>query len=405
MENAMRRRLVSRSVSIAAVVAVLGAGARAPALSPAGDEYPYAKAPDGHRGFGDRPDPDALRELFRKAEGEDVRFLSELYRVARDVEVLAALARGRYARLGYFGLLEGRPPTQPRDDVADLYRAFEAARVVAGGEPLSHGRARALARALVDERFRAREPVLTSYREDVRELRGSLALFVAHARGRAELTEGGELVALAQRADLAAARLRALRLDLEALHEPIAAPPVGRAGSEELHAVLREGRPSETLLALAGAAEAGARRLADSLFTPRFDETHGRALAARADGRRRAERALLEMRLLIPTTEEGRAATRFADMRAVDRYRRAADAGSEGLHADPLHADVQYLMGIAVDFFAGHLESARYFDRFLALRGVRHWEYDTFGHRDLDAAEEYALLVVADWRPTTGEDE
>ena len=63
-----------------------------------------------------------------------------------------------------------------------------------------------------------REP-LDSLDQDARQLRGGIALFQAHVRGFADLTQQGEVGRIAQRVDLAASRLRALRLDLDALYQ------------------------------------------------------------------------------------------------------------------------------------------------------------------------------------------
>jgi hypothetical protein len=46
----------------------------------------------------------------------------------------------------------------------------------------------------------------------------------------------------------------------------------------------------------------------------------------------------------------------------------------------------------------------RYFDRFLALRGILHWDERCFSGRHLDAREAYAAWILTGWRPPEAED-
>ena len=41
-------------------------------------------------------------------------------------------------------------------------------------------------------------------------------------------------------------------------------------------------------------------------------------------------------------------------------------------------------------------------DRYLALRGIRHWDHRTFQGRVLTVQEVWALFVVAGWTPPKG---
>lgn len=369
--------------------------------------YPFATAPDGHRGLGERPDPRALRLLFRTAEADDARFLGGLFELGREVEILVAISAARYERRGYFAMLGEGDPLAPRDLDA-LHRRFEALLRAPMARPLDEAQARAFARALIDRRFRARMGLIDGRRLDLRQLRGSLALLIAHAHGRAEFESGEELATLVRRCDLAAARLRALRLDLEALYEP-AAGAEGRVDPPEVGQVVEAitlGLPSgrRTVAALDEGTRQAAGLLLESLFTPRFDRAHARALEFRDRALDAAQESYLEMRRLLPLTPEGRDATSLAPLKHSERYRRAADTGAEGLLRDPLHGDIHYLMGLSVDFFAGRDSSIPYFDRFLALRGVRHWDHRTFAFRELDDLEEYALLAVVGWRPPVHEE-
>src|SRR6185295_15821408 len=83
-------------------------------------------------------------------------------------------------------------------------------------------RAELLARLLSDPRFRLRVQVSDGVRRELSDLRGALALLRAQTDGWVDLGEL-DVAAITRRADLAAARLRAIRLDLIALRESPAA--------------------------------------------------------------------------------------------------------------------------------------------------------------------------------------
>ena len=253
---------------------------------------------------------------------------------------------------------------------------------------------------LLDDRFRVRRPLLDAAAEEARELRGALALLEGHARGLAQIEEPELLSALAARTDLAASRLRALRLDLELLYEPASdVEPPGVPG--DLFRALRFGDPQRGAPLLKELDAQGARRrerLRSSLFTSRFDRRAAELLQERTRGRAVAYDRLRQVMRLLPFVA-GEEPLEGADLKNVERYRRAAEVAAEAVLHDPLLDGAHYMLGVATDFFAGRGTSRAHFDRYLALRGIRHWEHGTFAHRDLIAAERFALLVVADWRP------
>jgi hypothetical protein len=82
----------------------------------------------------------------------------------------------------------------------------------------------------------------------------------------------------------------------------------------------------------------------------------------------------------------------------------AVNSGREGLAAAPAHPELNFSLGLCLDFIAGRGISMRYFDRFLALRGILHWEERCFSGRPLDAREAYAAWVLTGWRPPEVED-
>jgi hypothetical protein len=121
----------------------------------------------------------------------------------REVEIELSAAHARYDQLGYYAVL-GTDPYSPealgerfRDLTLDVPKALRS-----GGAG-----ADVLARLLTDQRFRARARAVGGVQHELADLRGTLALFEAQ-------TDAGSTCptprsrALAQRADLAATRLR-----------------------------------------------------------------------------------------------------------------------------------------------------------------------------------------------------
>jgi len=378
-------------------------------------EAPWELAPDGARGFGTSPEPEDVTGLIRSKAAADLEFVGGLLESATQVQILAALAYSRYERQGYLELL---PPGEPgsRPPLADpaLGRELEVLAeqfgvlLQAPDNPYTRTQALAFARMLADDRFRVRAHILKGVELDLVLLPGTLRIFTAHAHGLAGLEKGPTLNTLASHADLAAARLRALRLDLEALYQPVAgSAQEDRAEVVELAAALMVGdaRRAKVLVGVLDAeARKSARMLEQGLFTPRFDLRHVAALAERRAAWEKGARSNREMELLIPFRPTGGIGGEIGGVRATDRYRLAVNSGREGLAAAPAHPGLNFSLGLCLDFIAGRGISMRYFDRFLALRGILHWDERCFSGRPLDAREAYAAWILTGWRPPEAED-
>ncbi len=378
-------------------------------------EIPWNLAPDGARGFGSALEPEQVSDLMRSKAPADIEFVGGMLESATQVQILAALARTRYAELGYFDLLP-RPAPGSSPPMADpsLGRELEAL-AARFGELLqapnityTPTQALAFARLVSDDRFRVRAHILEGVELDLSLLPGTLRIFSAHTHGLAALERGPTLITLATQADLAAARLRALRLDLEALHQS-AVDMDGEDQPEvlELAQALAVGdvpRIGELVDLLDAAARRSARRLEQGLFTPRFDLAHVAALAERRAAWEKGQRSNREMNLLVPFQTTGSTGGEIGGVRATDRYRMAVNSGIEGLAAAPAHPGLNFSLGICLDFTAGRGVSQRYFDRFLALRGIMHWDQRSFTGRPLDQREAYAAWVLTGWRPPEFED-
>jgi hypothetical protein len=81
-------------------------------------------------------------------------------------------------------------------------------------------------------------------------------------------------------------------------------------------------------------------------------------------------------------------------MRKSERVRWAGFRARDGLASDPLDDVLAFVAAHAADFQWGSLESVPLYDRFLVLRGIRHYDHRTLAGRRLDAWEDEALLAV-----------
>ena len=136
-------------------------------------------------------------------------------------------------------------------------------------------------------------------------------------------------------------------------------------------------------------------RLNDVLFWPRLE----RRLAAEFDKReafdvlaaQHLERAL---RFLVVPPYDKDPQREILQMSRAERHRYALSEGLRGLAADPLDEELTYWTGIATDFLFEPREGRRWFDRYLALRGIRATDHETTKDRELTAEEQYALEKV-----------
>jgi hypothetical protein len=357
-------------------------------------EVEWKTAPDGDRGFGAGRSLHDISRLLRSSAEEDRAIIAALYKLESELRILLALVTDRYKEQGYFALLG--PDAETHIDV--LGAAFRAKQHEAARE-LAQGGASAelFARMLVDARFRSRLRVVEGWEFEAGDLKGGLALLFAHLDGFADLKDH-EAELIARRIDLAAARLRAMRLDLEALRE--------KPGSQTSDAVW--GQDLEHLFMLMRSSDAERREkempailerldqreegMCSALFTTRQADEFQSLLAQRAASITSAEKMLPTIRELIPDTPEGaKASSEIQALPKSRRYAYAARSGEEALGFDPMNEELNYLAGLATDFNSGTIESHRWFDRFLALRGIRSHEYKSYNDRKLTREEKHAL--------------
>lgn len=355
------------------------------------------RAPDGQPGIGDAFELSELLDRMRATKDDEKALLAGLEALGGEVGLLFATVAEEYRSRGYYALLE----PEAKLDLATLHAAWREA--AADPEPLlarGGARARALAGMLLDPRFRVRAWLHEDFETERREVRAGLAVLRGAATSFVTVSLD-EARAIAQRVDVSAARLRAMRSDLMALrgsamaqHEPLAKDPAVTA----LLAAARTEDPAARRSALAdrlGKADQLEDLMQSALFSQRLlpeVEPHlewRRRLLAEAAARR------AEARVYLPGTPESEEApAEIQRLKKHERVRWAGYSARAGLVADPLDDELAFVAARAADFQWGNLESRALYDRFLFLRGIHHFDHRTLRDRRLDAWETEALDAV-----------
>lgn len=390
----MRRDLRPKLLLLLAPLLTAAAPAR-----PAGaaGEDPLRLAPDGRPGLGAEAPLRELVQRVRAERAEEREFFAGLRGLASDVRLLLAGASESYRAAGYYDLIEARG----RHDLQALHAAWEQARRDPRAALLQRGpRARAFARAALDPRFAVRAELASGLELEAREVEAGLALLDGATNGYVVLVEE-EARAIARRVDLAASRLRAMRSDLLALRAQAGPERRGDQREPEVDALLAAARGEEAVAARAAVErlleQAGRRAdlMRRALFSTRLAERVDAQLAWRARLLEQARGKRQEALTVLPGTPEASAAP--PEVLAMAKHQRVRLAGllaREGLALDPLDDVLAFVAAHAADFQWGSIESRPLYDRFLFLRGIRHFDHRTLADRRLDAREQEALLAV-----------
>lgn len=350
-------------------------------------------APDGHRGLGAETSARDLQKLLRSDAEEDTAFVAHLFGLTHELRVLVGMVETGYRDAGYF---DGFELTE-----RDLFRLHDAfyARLDTARESLEAGEGfpPEMARLWADVSFVLRSELLLEFPTDAAELSGGLALIVAHGQGFADLRPF-EVEGITRRVDLAAARLRAVQLDLVSLLETESWQQTAEEEERALLALAAEADPDRRLQEfrrIEDALKQRFERARSALNLPRLEPGTRVALSDRWRRIDEGLHALARVRVLVPDTPEGAEAPE--DVRALSKSERYGAALREALDAlghDPLNAELCYFAGLSADFLHGPRESLRWFDRFLALRRIRGHDDRTYRHKRLTAEEQHALNVV-----------
>lgn len=402
--------MIASILAAAVFTAGIPSGVPAPAQAPPGREVEWGHAPDGERGFGPHRSLRDITKLLRSSTDEDRGIVEAQKRLEVEIRVLLALSTERYQAAGYFdlvGIVEKENLAGTRAEEAEmpplerLGSVFRERAFHAGAELTKGGRgADLLARLLVDTRFRVRAQVIDGLEFEMADLKAGLAVLSAELDGFVDLHED-EADAIARRVDLAAARLRAAKLDLEALREDAKAATAGETWGKDLEAlyesirsddVERRARELPEILDRLELREAG---MASALFTTRLEAKLDVEIEDRRKAVATASSLLRGVRAYFPGTPESeRAGPEITRLSKSKRYADAGKMAAHGLHEDPLNEDLNWFAGETSDLLSGAIESKRFFDRYLALRGIRAHDHRTYKDRKLSREEKRALDAV-----------
>ena len=364
-------------------------------------DYPFGVGPDGLPALGPSPDPTALRGLLTGDSEANTQFVSRWMESVEQVTLLMGLARALYERRGYFELLDPRATREMDQELEQLHTCLESI-PNAPLERLSPGRARALARLSLDPQYLLRHRICRGADEDLACVRNTLRLLAVHTHGYGGTVDPAALHQLAAQADLAAARLRCLRMDLEALYEPQSS--VSSMDPEAVIALARllEGPPGLTPRVELERALKKTRKRAEQmgreLHTTRFEGRHVALLARRRADRIRVQPMLTQLYRLMPEIRHPTAVAPGASGSEA-RFAAAQSLCESILALDPLGAEAHYGLALCTDFRSGQEASVPHFERYLALRGILHWEERSFAGRSLTAQEQWAAWNVNRWTP------
>lgn len=368
------------------------------ALGSAAQKVERPLAPDGKPGLGDASTLRQLLEGARVTHDEGRAFVGELLGLAAEVRLQQSAAAEGYRAAGYFELAVG---ADDLETLGEVLRAAQAdpVRALSGGG----ARARTLATALLDTRLRARTRLGQGLELDAREVSAGLAVLRGADEGFVQLEER-EAQAIARRVDLAASRLRSRRIDFLALRSrsaPGAKAPNPPHEPPDVAALLAAAADPDAVRArracapLLQKADEHAELMWSALASARLEAQTEEDLAWRERSLTEAARLRKEALTYLPETPEGRAAPmEIASLRKHERVRWSGFRAREGLAHDALDDVLAYAAAHAADFQWGSIESRPLFDRFLVLRGIRHYDSRTLQGRKLDPWEEEALLSV-----------
>lgn len=376
----------------------VGALALGPMLivSPAVQEG-EATAPDGRPGLGSERSAYEVGRLFASPDEEEEEFLRRLHDLPSDILIQREFVRRGYRTQGYFDLLD-RTDEQELSVLHAKYKELESKSLEA--LMTTERVANTFMRLYLDLRFQMRRWLLESYEFEASELRRGLRILHAAQEGLFDL-RNSEVQNITSRIDLAAANLRAIHLDLDALRErgdnsaPGAPDPAWMAELIGITKLSGEKERAAALRSLEEKVNQRLGRLASSLFSKRLAAKTGTLVDKRTSF---AEQALEHLErtkrfLLIPPFDED-PPRQIKDMSINERHRYALSEAIRGVTADPLNEELAYYTGIATDMIYTPQEGRMWFDRYLALRGIRGHDHRTTKDRELTDQETYALEKV-----------
>ena len=388
-------RLAGLSLAVAAFGEASGVPRRGTARLA---DYPFAEAPDGQPGLGTQPTLRAVERLWRRPEGADLDVLLRWWSHLRSVDLHLARHRRADEALGLVVLARSR---------AGVARALAQDRAIpevlarATTDPFSEGlsadEALVLVRVLGDARRSAREVVLAEARFEAARARSTFALLDAHTHGLGRLEEPGTLAVLCSQLDLALARLRAALADLDALAPPVRGGAVRAPSAEALRIaqafVLGDREVGRTWTLWVADAAAARDVLLQGSHLAAFDRFAAVPLEARARGIAAAEDATAELRRAAAERLEGLLLGGSLPRGGREEQRLEA-LGRTALLGDPLHAELNRLVGLLTEASRGRFFALPWLDRSLHLEGIRFYDDWTVTGRSRTREQQDALSRV-----------
>ncbi len=351
-------------------------------------------APDGRRGFGDALSIQEIVKLLRSDDEEDRKFVSKLFGLESEVDIRAMRVRLDYEKAGYFELL----PTSAEHELAPLHQAFfeqlESARV----QLRETGEfSPAVARPWSDVSFVLRAELFENLERNLHEVSGGLRFLLANFNGYADVrTSEAKIITL--RVDLAAARLRALILDLDSLSQTETWSSMAHDLQRKLAVLSRLPSAEDRIQEFDRLEALQAKRLDAArsvLFSTRLSKEVEEDERIRNSNLDEAERYLQDLLQWIPGSAEGLAApSKIQTLPKHKRYGTALQLAFAGLSFDPLNADLCYYAGESSEFLEGDLQALSWYDRYLALRGLRAYSTSETRGRPLTDKEQRALNLI-----------
>ncbi|TAJ19348.1 MAG: hypothetical protein EPO68_06460 [Planctomycetota bacterium] len=350
------------------------------------------QAPDGRPGFGTRA-PNDVAKLVRQPARDGAAWIDALAALPTEISQRASLTESLYRERGWFAL----SGDQPGQGLLDLHASYRHLELDPTGTLYAlDERARAFAAAWTDMRFRSRARLLESAANEVRELDGALALLRGAANSWGTLSES-EAQNLARRADLSAALLRAIRLDLDALREspgPRATPLEADeclALARDTNAARRSARMDELSSRLAEREQAFLR----PLFWMRLSERCVAPLAWRKSSLDLCRAALQAAEQFSPDVDPERPRDgKVAALRATDRRRHALARALEALAQDPLDERATWIAFASGRHVGSVPQTLALAYRYLRLRGIVYEDGVQQGRGRMTENEEAAETYV-----------
>lgn len=364
------------------------------ALAPAQDELP--RAPDGRPALGGRGGAHQLgRVLVRPGTSEERQLVGDLYGLEAAVGLRLSLAGRKLRERGCMELVADAATGTLVEQIGrfNVLLPRVSTELAVGDE-----RARALGVWLLDSAFGVRHAVLEGMDRELHAVRSGLAILQASQVGFVMLSDE-DAVGIARRIDRSAALLRTMISDLDLLEaSAFAGEPIQGFAVDALIAAARTpdlGERERSLYALLEPPRAQSLRMAGSLSGTRLRVALSAELAVRAAAVERAAGRVEELDRLVP----GRVAEELVpdEVRAMskqDRHALALRHAMEGLAEDPFSPELTFYAALATDWTSGATLSRPWFDRFLALRGIRAHEHRTYQGRTLEPDEQTALEQV-----------